>query len=129
MAFHKVKAPQKKKVPSQVIDFIQLNTMAMSYNLHFANYSLGKKHVTQLILVVVWKQVYTDYQTNHLDSYLAKETFKDQLWDTLKELKIEISNEKGLEKTTLQCDQELKHLKATKWACNKECVKKTSKSY
>jgi len=50
---------------------------------------------------------------NHHDSYLAKETFKDRLWDTLKELKIEISNEKGLGKATLQCDQELKHLTAT----------------
>jgi hypothetical protein len=51
--------------------------MVMFYNLHFINYSLGKKHVIQLILVVVWKQVYTDYEANHLDSYLAKETFKD----------------------------------------------------
>jgi hypothetical protein len=84
MKLHKIKAPHKEKVPRQVIDFIQLNTMATSYNLHFANYSLGKKHVTQLILILVWKQVYIDYQAKHLDSYLAKETFKDQLWDTLK---------------------------------------------
>ncbi len=54
-------------------------------------------------------EVNTNYQTTYHDSYLAKETFKD----ILKELKTRISNKKGLEKTTLQCDQVLEHLKAT----------------
>jgi hypothetical protein len=48
----------------------------------------------------VWKQVYIDYQTTYLDSYLIEETFKDWLQDTLKYLKIRTSNQKGLEKTT-----------------------------
>ncbi len=51
--------------------------MATSYNLHFANYSLGKKQVTQFIPIVMWKQIYIDYQTIYLDSYLAEKTFKD----------------------------------------------------
>jgi hypothetical protein len=52
--------------------------MATSYNLHFANYSLGNKQVTQLIPPIVWKQVYIDYQTTYLDSNLLEKTFKYQ---------------------------------------------------
>jgi hypothetical protein len=43
----------------------------------------------------MWKQVYIDHQAIHRDSYLAQETFKDQLQDTLKKLKIKTSNEEG----------------------------------
>jgi hypothetical protein len=46
------------------------------------------------------------------------------LWDILKKLKIEISNEKGLEKTTLQCDQKLKHLKAINGHATNNVLKK-----
>jgi hypothetical protein len=53
--------------------------MATSYNLHFANYSLSKKHVSQLIPTTMWKQLYIDYQTTYLDSYLMEETLEDQL--------------------------------------------------
>jgi hypothetical protein len=74
MALHTSKALQKEKVPMQLVDFIQLSTMATSYNLHFVNYSLGKKYVTQFIPTLVWKQV---YQTTYLDSYLTEETLKD----------------------------------------------------
>jgi hypothetical protein len=56
MALHRFKAPHpKEKIPRQLVDYVQLNTMATSCNLHFANYGLGKKYVTQLILVVVSK--------------------------------------------------------------------------
>jgi hypothetical protein len=65
--------------------------MVIFYNLHFANYNLGKKHVTQLIPTIVWKQVYIDYQTTYLDSYYTEKTFKDRLQDTLKELEIRTS--------------------------------------
>jgi hypothetical protein len=51
--------------------------MATSYNLQFANYSLSKKQVTQLIPIVVWKQVYIDYQTTYLDSCIVEETLKN----------------------------------------------------
>ncbi len=60
----------------------------------------------------MWKQLYINYQVTYLNSYLVEETLKHRLWNILKELKIGISNEKGLEKTTLQCDQVLKCLKA-----------------
>jgi len=91
MALHRSKALcSKEKIPRQLVDSIQFNTMATSYNLHFANYSLGKKQVTQLILIVVWKQIYINYQTTYLDSYLAEKTLKY----ILKELKTRISNQK-----------------------------------
>jgi hypothetical protein len=77
MALHKSKALWKEKVPSQLVDSIQLSTMATSYNLHFVNYILGKKHATQVIPFLVWKQVYIDYQTTYLDSCLMEETLKD----------------------------------------------------
>ncbi len=77
MALHKAKALQKEEVPSQLFDVIQLNTMAIFYNLYFANYNLGKKQITQLILATMWKQIYTDYQVTHLNSYIVKETFQD----------------------------------------------------
>jgi hypothetical protein len=57
----------------------------------------------------------------------VKETVKDRLWDILKELKTRISNQKASEKTTLQCDQMLKCLKATNGHATKN-VKETSKS-
>ncbi len=75
--------------------------MVILYNLHFANYNLDKKQITQLIPTIMWKQIYIDYQVIHLDSYIVKKTLKDKLQDILKELKIRASNEKGLEKATL----------------------------
>jgi hypothetical protein len=42
----------------------------------------------------------------------------------LKELKIGTSNKKGLEKTTLQCDQVLECLKATNGHATKNILKK-----
>jgi hypothetical protein len=73
MTLHRFIAPHlKEKIPMQLVDSISLNTMATSYNLHFANYSLGKKQVIQLISVTMLKQVYIDYQTIYPNSYLAK---------------------------------------------------------
>jgi hypothetical protein len=77
--------------------------------------------------VIVSKQIYIDYQTTYHDSYLVEETFKDRLWDILKELKTITSNQKALEKTTLQCDQMLKCLKGTNGHAIRN-IKKTSKS-
>jgi hypothetical protein len=91
MALHRSKALcSKEKIPRQLVDSIQLNTMVTFYNLHFANYSLGKKQVTQLIHIVMWKQIYINYQTTYPDSYLVEETLED----ILKELKTRISNQK-----------------------------------
>jgi len=71
----------------------------------------------------VWKQVYTDYQTTYLDSYLVEKTLKDQLRDTLKEL-IKTSNQEGLKKATLQCDQVLECLKATNGHATRNVLKR-----
>jgi hypothetical protein len=51
--------------------------MVSFYNLHFANYNLGKKQITQFIPVTMWKQIYIDYQLTHPNSYIVKETLKD----------------------------------------------------
>jgi hypothetical protein len=77
VVLHKVKAFRMEKVLRKLVYFFLLNAIATFYNLHFANYSLGKKQVIQFTLVVVWKQVYIDYQATYLDSYLVEETFKD----------------------------------------------------
>jgi hypothetical protein len=98
--------------------------MSTFYNLHFANYNLNKKQVIQFIPIVVWKQIYTNYQVTYLDSYLAEGTFKDQWCDTLKELKTRISIEMGLGKTTLQCDQMLEHLKAANGHATRSILKR-----
>jgi hypothetical protein len=125
MALHRSKALHpKEKIPRQLVDYVQFNTMVISYNLHFANYSLGKKHVTQFIPIIVWKQVYMDYQTAYLYSYLMEKTFKDRLRDTLKELEIGISNQEGSEKAIVQCDQVLEHLKATNGHATRNIFKK-----
>jgi hypothetical protein len=77
VVLHKVKALWREKVLRQLDYFFLLNAIATFYNLHFANYSLGKKQIIQFTLVVVWKQVYIDYQATYLGSYLVEETLKD----------------------------------------------------
>jgi hypothetical protein len=101
-----------------------LSTMVAFYYKHFASYSRGKKHVTQLILVVMWKQIYIDYQLHHINLVFVKKTLKGHLHDTFKELKIRSSNEEGLERTTLQCDEVLKHLRATNGHATKKILKR-----
>ncbi len=75
--------------------------MATSYNKHFSNYNMGKKQVIQLIPVIVWKQVYINYQLHHLDLVFVEEILKDYLHDNLEEFKIGTSNEERLKRTTL----------------------------
>ncbi len=50
---------------------------------------------------------------HHIASVFVEKTLKDHLHDTFKELKTWISNEEGSKRTTLQCDEVLKHLRAT----------------
>jgi diketogulonate reductase-like aldo/keto reductase len=71
------------------------NTMEISYNKHFSNYNMDKQQVIHLIHVVVWKQVYINYQLHHLVLVFVKENLKDHLHDNLKEFKIGTSNEEG----------------------------------
>ncbi len=46
---------------------------------------MGKKQVIQLIVVVVWKQVYIDYQLHHPNLIFVEKKLKDHLCDSLKE--------------------------------------------
>jgi hypothetical protein len=62
--------------------------------------------------------------THKPDSIYVKETLKDCLCDTLKELKTKISNEEGLKKATLQCDEVLECLKATNGHVIKKVLKR-----
>jgi hypothetical protein len=59
-------------------------------------YNIGNKHGTQLIPNVVWKFFYWDYLKTYPNPRFVKETLKNQLQETLKELKTDISNEKHL---------------------------------
>jgi hypothetical protein len=52
-----------------------------------------------------------------------EQTLKDQLWNILKELKMWISNEEGLQKETLRCDQVWEHLKAAYGHATKNVLK------
>lgn len=45
----------------QIMELLQINTLAMSYNIHFVIYNTNKEHVIQLISNVVWKFVYQGY--------------------------------------------------------------------
>jgi hypothetical protein len=46
------------------MESMHLNTMATFYIVHFTTYNISKKQVTHVILSVVWKNVYFDYQKN-----------------------------------------------------------------
>jgi hypothetical protein len=89
------KALWKKKALRCIVDFVHLNSLAISYNHHFMLYSWHRKNVTQLVLSHVWKIVYVIYKLNFLDFVFQEESLKDKLWNTLKELKIGTTNEEG----------------------------------
>jgi len=48
--------------------------------MNFGVYSKGKKQVTQLILNMVWNNVYMAYEVEHFDSPFQEKTWKDKLW-------------------------------------------------
>jgi hypothetical protein len=75
-----------------------LNTIATSYNKHFAKYNMGKKKVIQLILGVAWKQVYIDYQMHHPNLVFVEKNLKDHLHDSLKELKLKLTMKRDKKK-------------------------------
>jgi len=49
----KGKGPKKEKMHKAIVESLHLNTMATSYNIHFATYSNVKKQITQLIPTIV----------------------------------------------------------------------------
>jgi hypothetical protein len=64
------------------------------------------------------------YQKEYPNSSIVEETLKDELCDTLKELKIGNSNEEGLDNATFQCDDMLRHLKVTDGHASKNVLKR-----
>jgi hypothetical protein len=47
--------------------------------MNFGVYSKGRKQVIELILNMVWKDVYMAYEVEHFDSPFQEETWKDKL--------------------------------------------------
>jgi hypothetical protein len=47
------------------MEYVQLSTLAVAYNFHFGHYNKAKKHVTQLIPYVVWKNAYVAHQKKY----------------------------------------------------------------
>jgi hypothetical protein len=62
---------------------------------------MDKKQIIQLIPNAMWKDAYAKYEKEYSNSSFAKETLKDCLCDTLKELKTRNSNEEGSKRVTL----------------------------
>ncbi len=83
----KEKAFRREKVQRAIVESLYLSTMAINHHIHFATYSNGKKNVTQLIPLAVWKLVYIDYVVTYFDSPFTKDTLRDHFQDVLKELK------------------------------------------
>jgi hypothetical protein len=54
--------------------------------------------VTQLIPLMVWKSIYTDYVATYLDFPFTEDTLKDHVQDALKELKTGNFNEERFDK-------------------------------
>jgi hypothetical protein len=67
------------------MEFAQLNTFVVAYNLHFPIYNIdNKKRLFNLIFNVMWKFIYQDYFKSFLQTSFPKEILKDHLWKTLK---------------------------------------------
>jgi hypothetical protein len=64
ITLYQAKVLQEDKPHRALVEYLQLNTLATMYNLHFGHYSKGKKHVTQLILGKVWKSIYLHTKQN-----------------------------------------------------------------
>jgi len=79
-----------KKGTKTMMNFIQHNTMATFYNVHFMNYIMGRKQVTQLTPTILWKQIYLYYQTTYPNSTFVEKTLEDHLCNTLKKLKTRV---------------------------------------
>lgn len=60
---------------------------------------------------VVWKNVYAEFLLENLDSPLQEETLKDNLRETLKEVKMDTSNKSNSDMANLQCKYVLAQLK------------------
>jgi superfamily II DNA helicase RecQ len=91
---------------------VHLSTLISSYNTHFADYSVGRAKVTQVIPGKVWKAVYEDYKRTFPDSVFTEDGLKVRVPEELAQLTTGTSNQ-GNERAELQAADVLEQLKAT----------------
>lgn len=102
-----------KKVARAIVGSIHLSTLVAAYNVHFPLYCEGRTKVSQVIPVIVWRNVYLEYQKVYPVSPFQEETLKERLRESLKELETGTSNEKNSETVTLQSTSVLERLRFT----------------
>ena len=100
-----VKATNKTR---EIVASDHLSTLISSYNVHFAEYSTGRKNVTQVIPSLVWKNVYSDYIKIYPNSTFKETTLKERIRETLTELDTGNSNSKRSNTAVLQSQEVLK---------------------
>jgi hypothetical protein len=104
----------KSRTRGYMIDSVHLSLLVSSYHKHFNEYSnVRKKSSNQLVIALVWKNIYLDYKIEYPNSPFKKDSPKERLRATLAELKTGTSNEENAEKVVLQPSDFLDQLKAT----------------
>ena len=121
-------ASGRSKPTRPLVESLYLNCMVSTYNQFFASYSINWKNMSQLIPCLVWKNVYEHYCKQFPNSQLKKETLKDKLRETLKELKIGTSNEENSKREILQNPEVLIQLQSTNGHAMRNVIKKVNLS-
>jgi hypothetical protein len=70
---------KEEKNHRPIVKLLHFNYLVVPFDMNFGVYSKGRKQVTQLILNMVWKNVYMAYEVEHFDSPFQEETWKDKL--------------------------------------------------
>jgi hypothetical protein len=108
---HSPRAAKKAKNARQIVDTVHLSTLISSYNTHFADFSVGRAKVTQVIPGKVWKAVY-DYNKYFPDSIFTEDALNFRVREELAQLSTGTSNQ-GNERAELQAGHILEQLKMT----------------
>jgi hypothetical protein len=90
---HSPRAAKKAKIARHIVDTVLLSALISSYNAHFANYSVGRAKVTQVIPGKVWKAVYEDNRNNFPDSTFTEDALKVRVREDLSQLDTGTSNQ------------------------------------
>jgi hypothetical protein len=109
---HSPRAAKKAKTARQIVDTVHLSPLISSYNTHFADYSVGRAKVTQVIPGKFWKAVYDDYKKSFPDSIFTEDALKFRVREELAQLSTGTSNQ-GNERAELQAGDILEQLKMT----------------
>lgn len=112
--------PKQPWSPRPIVDSFHLSKLVKAYNFYFQEYSKKRKNILQLIPSLVWKDVYMLYNSSFPESPFSKDTLRDRLRETSKELKTSTSNIENADTVVLQDDDVLTRLRATNnhAACN-----------